>query len=55
MPTYQVIIFIQKLIVQDTLKEFKPWDYYVFLRGIGYASDPLYQKRIKNIVRTMKQ
>ena len=29
-------------------------DYYAFLRKIGYASDPAYQSKVRNIVRTSK-
>lgn len=29
-------------------------DYYAFLRRIGYASDPAYQSKVRNIVKTSR-
>ena len=39
---------------QRISSRYKGGDYYAFLRRIGYASDPNYISKVKNIVKTSK-
>jgi flagellum-specific peptidoglycan hydrolase FlgJ len=40
---------------QRISSRYKGGDYYAFLRRIGYASDPNYNRKVRNIVKTSTQ